>query len=318
MSDRLNYNTLAPAAMKALGGVHVYLHSQADLPKNLIDLAYLRTSQINGCAYCIDMHSHDLIAQGVPVSKLLLVSAWHEAGDIFDMRERGVLAWTETVTDVARTGVPDDAYAAALAIFSEKELADLTVAVGVMGAYNRLAISFHVETPLDLAATLGFYRVELSKRGWAEDGGALVEPDRAVIAFTTTDGPALLRLVHQDDRTIAGLSLHKPAAPNASILPRPGRVRLRLGNATDEETVITINEQTIKLAARAGNELTDDPETGRKSPDSPEIDLPPGKYKVALKIASGAAQNREFEVAADETWGLLAGPAGAPLPVHLY
>jgi len=91
MSDRLNYNTLAPAAMKALGGVHVYLHSQADLPKNLIDLAYLRTSQINGCAYCIDMHSHDLIAQGVPVSKLLLVSAWHEAGDIFDMRERGVL-----------------------------------------------------------------------------------------------------------------------------------------------------------------------------------------------------------------------------------
>ena len=63
MSDRLNYNTLAPAAMKALGGVHVYLHSQADLPKNLIDLAYLRTSQINGCAYCIDMHSHDLIAQ---------------------------------------------------------------------------------------------------------------------------------------------------------------------------------------------------------------------------------------------------------------
>jgi AhpD family alkylhydroperoxidase len=129
--------------MKALGGVHVYLHSQADLPKNLIDLAYLRTSQINGCAYCIDMHSHDLIAQGVPVSKLLLVSAWHEAGDIFDMRERGVLAWTETVTDVARTGVPDDAYAAALAIFSQKELADLTVAVGVMGAYNRLAISFH-------------------------------------------------------------------------------------------------------------------------------------------------------------------------------
>jgi AhpD family alkylhydroperoxidase len=97
--------------MKALGGVHVYLHSQADLPKNLIDLAYLRTSQINGCAYCIDMHSHDLIAQGVPVSKLLLVSAWHEAGDIFDMRERGVLAWTETVTDVARTGAPDDAYA---------------------------------------------------------------------------------------------------------------------------------------------------------------------------------------------------------------
>ena len=165
MSDRLNYNTLAPAAMKALGGVHVYLHSQADFPKNLIVMAYLRTSQINGCAYCIDMHSHDLIAQGVPVSKLLLVSAWHEAGDIFNMRERGVLAWTETVTDVARTGVPDDAYAAALAIFSEKELADLTIAIGLMNAYNRLAIGFR-NTPSAVrnvdAARCGEYRNDLS------------------------------------------------------------------------------------------------------------------------------------------------------------
>ena len=178
--------------------------------------------------------------------------------------------------------------------------------------------SVHVETPLDLAAALGFYRVELSRRGWTENGGAVVEPDRAVIAFTTSDGPALLRLIHQDDRTIADLSLRKPAAANAGILPSPGRVRLMLGNATDEEAVITINEQTIRLAARAGRRLTDDPETGRKSMGSPRIDLPPGKYKVTLKVADGAAQNREFEVAADETWGLLVGPAGVPLPVHIY
>jgi hypothetical protein len=176
----------------------------------------------------------------------------------------------------------------------------------------------HVETPLDLAATLRFYRVELSKRGWTENDGAVVAPDGAMIAFTTADGPALLRLAHQDDRTIADLSLRKPAATNAGILPRPGQVRLLLGNATDEEAVITINEQTIKFAARAGGKLTDDPETGRKSPDSQEINLPPGKYKVTLKVASGAAQNREFEVVADETWGLLVGPAGVPLPVHLY
>jgi hypothetical protein len=176
----------------------------------------------------------------------------------------------------------------------------------------------HVETPLDLAGALRFYRAELSKRGWTEKGGAVVEPDRAAIAFTTSDGPALLRLIHQDDRTIADLSLRKPAATNAGILPRPGQARLMLGNATDEEAVITINEQTIKLGARAGYNLTDDPETGRKSPDSPEIDLSPGKYNVTLKIASSAAQNREFEVAADETWGLLVGPAGVPLPMHLY
>jgi hypothetical protein len=178
--------------------------------------------------------------------------------------------------------------------------------------------AFHVETPLDLAGVLRFYRLELSKRGWSENGGAVVEPGGVVIAFTTADGPALLRLTHQDDRTIADLSLRKPAATNADILPMPGQVRLLLGNATDEEAVITINEQTIKLAARAGSKLTDDPATGRKSPDSQEINLPPGKYKATLKVASGAVQNREFEVAADETWGLLAGPAGVPLPLHLY
>jgi hypothetical protein len=176
--------------------------------------------------------------------------------------------------------------------------------------------SAHVETPLDLASVLGFYRTELSKRGWSENDGAVVEPDRAVIAFTTTDGPALLRLIHQDEKTIADLSLRKPAAANADILPTPGQVRLILGNATDEQAVITINEQPLTLAARAGHDLTD--AAGRKSPDSREIDLPPGKYKVTLKVASGAAQNREFEVVADETWGLLVGAAGVPIPVHLY
>jgi hypothetical protein len=166
--------------------------------------------------------------------------------------------------------------------------------------------SVHVETPLDLAAVLSFYRIELSKRGWTENEGAVVAPDRAEIAFTTTDGPALLRLIHQGDRTIADLSLRKPATATGDIQPRPGQVRLMLGNETGEEAVITINEQIVKLAARAG------------LPDSPEIDLPPGKFKVTLKVASGAAEDREFEVAADETWGLLVGPAGIPLPVHLY
>ena len=174
----------------------------------------------------------------------------------------------------------------------------------------------HVETPLDLAGVLRFYRLELSKRGWSENGAAVVAPGGAVIAFTTADGPALLRLTRQDDRTIADLSLRRPGATNAGIRPMPGQVRLLLGNATNEQAVITINEQTIKLAA--GRKLADDPENGRKLPDSQEINLPPGKYKVSLKIASGAAQNREFELAADETWGLVAGPAGVPLPLHLY
>jgi catechol 2,3-dioxygenase-like lactoylglutathione lyase family enzyme len=172
--------------------------------------------------------------------------------------------------------------------------------------------SLHVETPLALAAALGFYRRELGKRGWTEIEGAVVEPDRAVLAFVTADGPALIRLVRQDDRTIADLSLRKPAAANAGMPPRPGQARLMLGNSTDDEAVITINDETMKLAARAGGNLTDE------GPDIPEIDLPPGRYRVSLKVAGGGAQNREFEVAADETWGLLAGPAGVPLPMRLY
>jgi hypothetical protein len=176
--------------------------------------------------------------------------------------------------------------------------------------------ALHVETPLDLAGVLGFYRRELSKRGWSENGGAVVTPDGAVIAYTTPDGPALLRLTRQDDRTIANLSLRKPAAATAGLQPMPGQARLLLGNSTDEEAVITINGQTIELAARA--KLADSPVTGRESPDSQEINLPPGKYKVSLKVAGAAAQSRQFELAADETWGLVAGPAGLPLPLRIY
>jgi hypothetical protein len=168
--------------------------------------------------------------------------------------------------------------------------------------------SVHVETPLDLAPVLAFYRAELSKRGWIENDGAVVAPDRAVIAFTTFDGPALLRLVRQDDRTIADLSLRKPAAifEQADIQPSPGQVKLMFGNAADEEAVITINQQTIKLTARA------------KLQKSPQIDLPPGKYKITLAVGGAVAQSREFEVAAGETWELLADPSGVALPVHLY
>jgi hypothetical protein len=111
--------------------------------------------------------------------------------------------------------------------------------------------------------------------------------------------------------------LCKPAAANATILPSPGQVRLMLGNEQDEAAVITINEQAIALAAHAGRHLPDGG-VERKLLDNPEIDLPPGKYKVTFKVASGAAQSREFEVAADETWGLLVGPNGAPLAVQIY
>ena len=141
MSARLDYNHVAPAGMKALGGVYGYV-MQSKLPATLINLVYLRVSQINNCAYCLDMHTRDLLKNGLKIEKLALVQAWAEAGDLFDERERAALAWAETVTRVAETGVPDKAYEAARAVFEERELVDLTIAISLMNAYNRMAISF--------------------------------------------------------------------------------------------------------------------------------------------------------------------------------
>lgn len=141
MSIRLDYNQIAPAGAKALGGVYGYV-MQSGLPATLVNLAYLRVSQINNCAYCLDMHSRDLLKSGVKVEKLVLLQAWDEAGDVFDERERAALAWTETVTRVAETNVPDEAYQAARKVFSERELVDLTIAISLMNAYNRMSISF--------------------------------------------------------------------------------------------------------------------------------------------------------------------------------
>ena len=141
MTQRLDYTKVAPEGVKALGHLYGYV-SQCGLEPVLVDLVYLRVSQINGCAYCLDMHTRDLVKKGLPIDKLALVQAWREAGKLFSERERAALAWAETVTQVAQTGVPDDDFQAALSIFTDKELVDLTFAIGLMNTYNRLAISF--------------------------------------------------------------------------------------------------------------------------------------------------------------------------------
>ena len=141
MTTRLDYNRIAPAGVKALGGVYGYV-MQSSLDPALVELVYLRISQINNCAYCLDSHTRDLLKTGVKIEKLALVQAWREAGNLFDERERAALAWAETVTRVAKTNVPDEAYQAARAVFDERELVDLTIAIGLMNAYNRMAISF--------------------------------------------------------------------------------------------------------------------------------------------------------------------------------
>ena len=150
MTKRLDYNQIAPAGIKALGGVYGYV-LQSRLSDSLVELVYLRISQINNCAYCLDMHTRDLFKKGEKVEKIALLQAWREAGNLFDERDRAALAWAETVTRVAETGVPDEAYQAARAVFEERELVDLTIAISLMNAYNRMAISFRA-TPSAAAA----------------------------------------------------------------------------------------------------------------------------------------------------------------------
>ena len=141
MSHRIDYAKASPEGYRAFGGVYASIQ-KSGLPKELVDLVYLRISQINGCAYCIDMHTRDLLKSGLAGDKLTLTQVWRDAGDLFSPRERAALAWAETVTRVAETGVPDADYDAAAAEFTDKELVDLTYAIGLMNAFNRLGIAF--------------------------------------------------------------------------------------------------------------------------------------------------------------------------------
>ena len=149
-THRLNYREVTPEGAKALGKVHQYLDA-CSLPHLLIDLVYLRVSLINGCAYCIDTHTRDLMKGGMSIEKIVLVPVWEESGELFDRRERAALAWAESLTRVSETHAPDQDYDAAEAVFSDVELADLTLAISVMNAYNRLGIGFR-NTPKAVAA----------------------------------------------------------------------------------------------------------------------------------------------------------------------
>ncbi|MGA7440466.1 MAG: carboxymuconolactone decarboxylase family protein [Luteibacter sp.] len=141
MTQRLDYAKASPTGFNAFLAVHSAVY-KGSLPKGLVDLVYLRISQINGCAFCIDMHTRDLLKIDTRVAKLALLSVWREGGETFTPRERAALAWAESVTRVIDTHVSDDDYAAAAAEFSAEELADLTYAIALMNAFNRFGVAF--------------------------------------------------------------------------------------------------------------------------------------------------------------------------------
>ncbi|GAA4355447.1 carboxymuconolactone decarboxylase family protein [Variovorax defluvii] len=143
--NRANWFAVSPDGAKVIGGLHHYVLNDTNLPSTLVHLVFLRVSQINGCAHCIDIHTRDLIKEGVSVDKAVLVPVWHEAEYLFSEQERAALAWAEEVTLVSETHASDAAYAAAAAAFNERDLVDLTLTIAAMNAINRLGVSFRLK-----------------------------------------------------------------------------------------------------------------------------------------------------------------------------
>ena len=138
----MDFRAASPPAAKAIADLHAYVH-RCGLEHGLLELIKLRASQLNGCAHCIDMHTKELRADGESEQRLYLLDAWRES-PFYSERERAALAWTEALTLLADSHVPDDVYAAARAEFSESEVVDLTMAVVAINGWNRLMVSFRI------------------------------------------------------------------------------------------------------------------------------------------------------------------------------
>ena len=149
MKARLNPYQAEPNAMKALMGLENYVQDSG-LEPSLIDLVKTRASQINGCAYCIHMHTRDARARGETEERLYLLDAWRES-PLYTERERAALAWTEAVTLVSQTHVPDAVCEEVRSKFGEDELVKLTLLVATINAWNRIAISFRSVHPVKSA-----------------------------------------------------------------------------------------------------------------------------------------------------------------------
>jgi AhpD family alkylhydroperoxidase len=145
MASRIDYPTVAPEFYKALNGAHAAL-LRTGFDKKLIDLVFQRISQINGCAFCVELHGRDLRAAGETAERLDSIAAWHES-PYFTEREKAALAWAESLTRVADTHAPDDVYEEVRKHFSEVETANLTYAIALMNAYNRVAVGLRREPP---------------------------------------------------------------------------------------------------------------------------------------------------------------------------
>lgn len=146
MQPRMNIPNLAPDLFNSVMGLDRAIRA-SEIDRDILHLVKLRASQINGCAYCVDIHVKESLADGLDAQKLHLVSTWRES-PFFTARERAALEWTDSVTRISDTGVPDSAYEAVRAAFSEAEIAQLTVAIGTINLLNRIAVSSRTPHPV--------------------------------------------------------------------------------------------------------------------------------------------------------------------------
>jgi len=147
MQARLNAIKAAPDAYRAVVALEQFVQGSG-LPHRLIHLLKLRASQINGCAYCVDMHSKEARKDGLSEQWINMVSAWHES-PLFTAEERAVLGWTESLTNLAQTRAPDADYNALREHFTDEQIVNLTVAISTINVWNRIAVGFRLQHPID-------------------------------------------------------------------------------------------------------------------------------------------------------------------------
>jgi AhpD family alkylhydroperoxidase len=149
MQARIDYQKAAPDALRAVLALERYVHDSG-LPPRLIHLIKLRASQINGCAFCVDMHVKQARKDGHGEQWIALVSAWHES-PVYTAEERAVLGWTEALTNLAQTRAPDADFAPLREHFTDEQIAKLTVAIGTINLWNRVAVGLRAQHPIDPA-----------------------------------------------------------------------------------------------------------------------------------------------------------------------
>ncbi len=147
MQSRLDMMKTSPEAIKAVFALEQYVQSSG-LERRFIHLIKLRASQINGCAYCVDMHVKESRHDGLSEQWINMMCVWRES-PVYDARERALLGWVDAVTNIAQTCAPDADYEALKAHFSNEEIAKITVAIGTINVWNRLAVSFRSQHPVD-------------------------------------------------------------------------------------------------------------------------------------------------------------------------